>query len=819
MTKPRSTKPRELKTNELRWNCDPKVFDFKSTKDLEPLEGILGQERALKAIKLGVEIKSPGYNIYIAGLSGSGKASSVKEILERVSTECAPLKDYAYVNNFKDSDRPILITFDCGKARLFKNAFTSSIEILKQRIPQSLDNAVYINRKKKIVEQYNQKEHELFGTFEEKLSKENFSLGQIKVGEVVRPDLFPVIDSNPIPIYQLDEKIKEGKISKEEAQEVVKKYKDHQQELQVIFKKGLKLSQEFQQRLSNIEKETVEIVVKSVIENLKDEYKDEKIIEYLSQVEEDILDNIQIFKELKPEQAATEDGLVIDYFKVYEVNVILDNTGSKQCPVIIETSPSFVNIFGTIEKINDGRGGWYTDFTKIKAGSLLRANNGFLVINVNHLLEEPGVWRVLKRVLSYRKLEIQEPPGYFQMATTMLKPEPIQIDAKIILIGSQYIYSMLSNYEYDFKKIFKVKADFDYEIKRNDEVLVKYAQVVKKLIKDEGLLEFDNKAIATLIEISARFAGQKDKLTTRFSQIADLAREASFWANDDGFKVVSDAHIRKAIASAKDRHGMLESKITDMLTEGTILIDTEGERIGQINGLAVYNADFYSFGRPTRITATVSLGGGSIINVEREAGMSGRHYNKGVLIISGYFRETFGQDQPLSFNANLVFEQSYGTVDGDSASCAEIFALLSTLSGLPINQSIAVTGSLNQKGDVQPIGGVNEKIEGFYDVCKARKVTGKQGVIMPIQNIKDLMLREDVIEAVGKGKFHIYPIERVEEGIEILTGVKSGKRLPNGGYPEGTVFDLVEKKIKDLYRKSRSAKLLNNTKVPKKRKK
>ncbi len=819
MAKSRISKPTELKSSDLSWKCDPKIFDFKSTKELEPLEGILGQERALKAIKLGVEINSPGYNIYIAGLSGSGKASSAKEILERVSTECAPLKDYAYVNNFKDSDRPILLNFDCGKAKEFRNELSSSIEVLKKRIPQSLDNENFVNRKKKIVEQYNQNEHDLYGAFENKLKKENFSLGQIKVGEVVRPDLFPIVDDNAIPIYQLDEKIKEGKISKDEAQKVVKKYQDHQQELQVIFKKGLKLNQEFQEKISKIEKETVEIVVGSVIENIKDEYKDEKIHDYLNQVKENILENIQIFKGVKTETAATDEGFIIDYFKVYEVNVILDNSETKQCPVIIETSPSFINIFGTVEKLSDGRGGWYTDFTKIKAGSLLRANNGFLVINVNHLLEEPGVWRVLKRVLSYRILEIHEPPAYFQMSSTMLKPEPIAINAKIILLGSQHIYSLLSNYEYDFKKIFKIKADFDYEIKRSDEVLIKYAQVIKKLIKEERLLEFDNTAIAKLIEISARYAGQKDKLTTRFSQIADLAREASFWANDDGFKVVSEAHIRKAFDAAKDRHGMLESKINDMLNEETILIDVDGERIGQINGLAVYNADFYSFGRPTRITATVSLGNGSIINVEREAGMSGRHYNKGVLIISGYFRETFGQDLPLSFNANLVFEQSYGTVDGDSASCAEIFALLSTLAGVPIKQSIAVTGSLNQKGDVQPIGGVNEKIEGFYEVCKSKGLTGKQGVIIPIQNVKDLMLHGNVIQSVEKKEFHIYPIERVEEGIEILTNVPGGKKLAKGGYPAGTVFDLVEKKIKYLYSKSRAGKFIAKPTKPRRRKK
>jgi len=460
-------------------------------------------------------------------------------------------------------------------------------------------------------------------------------------------------------------------------------------------------------------------------------------------------------------------------------------------------------MFGTIEKVNDGKGGWYSDFTKIKAGSLLKANGGYLVLNVYHLFEEPGVWKTLKRVLTYNILEIQDSPSYFQLSATTLKPEPIKIDTKVILIGSQNIYSLLADHEYDFKKMFKVKADFDFEIKRSDKVIHEYARVIKKLIKEENLYEFDKSAIAYILELSARYAGQKNKLTTRFSWVADLAREASFWADDDGFKIVSAAHIEKAFNNAKERHGMLESKISDMIEDNTLLIDVEGERIGQINGLAVYGADYYSFGRPTRITATVSLGSGNIINVEREAGMSGRHYTEGVLIISGYFKETFGQDIPLSFNANLVFEQSYGTVDGDSASCAEIFALLSTLSGRPIKQSIAVTGSLNQKGDVQPIGGVNEKVEGFYDVCRWKGLSGKQGVIIPQLNIKELMLREDIIQAVLERKFHIYAIERVEEGIEILTGIKAGKKIKKG-YEPGSVFYLVERKIKELYAKSRA---------------
>jgi ATP-dependent Lon protease len=351
--------------------------------------------------------------------------------------------------------------------------------------------------------------------------------------------------------------------------------------------------------------------------------------------------------------------------------------------------------------------------------------------------------------------------------------------------------------------MFKIKADFDYEMKRTNTVLVEYARVIKKFIKDENLKEFDKYAIAHLLEIAAMFAGQKDKLTTRFSKIVDLAREASFWAMDDGADIVDAAHIEKAYQNARERHGMLESKISEMYEDKSFLMDVTGERCGQINGLAIYSADFYSFGRPTRITATVSLGSGNIINVEREAGMSGRHYNKGVLIISGYFKETFGQELPLAFNANLVFEQSYGTVDGDSASCAEIFALLSTLSGLPIKQSIAVTGSLNQKGDVQPIGGVNEKIEGFYDVGKSIGLNKKQGVIIPVQNVKDLMLREDVIEAVMNREFHVYPIKSVEEGIEILTGVAAGAKTKTG-YEKGSVFDLVEKKIKDMYAKARA---------------
>ena len=812
-----SIKQYELKPEELRWQCDPDIFEFDSTESLEPIEGIMGQERALKALRLGVDLRAPGYNIYIAGLSGTGKMTTVKQMLESISSNQAKLYDYAYVNNFKDTDRPILLRFDVGKAKLFKQDLSTSIAVLQRQIPQSLESKSYLTQRQKIIAEYNTNEQKLLYDFNEELKKDNFTLGQIKIGEGIRPEIFPIIDNQPASVYQLDELIKDNKLSQEKAQEILEKYASKQGDLQNVFRKALKLSQEFQKQLENLEREFGSNIIKGVISNLKEKYPDPKILDYLDQVENNIFENLQIFKGGKSEGTSASEEPETDFFKQYDVNIVLDNSETVGCPVIIETSPTFINLFGTIEKTSDVKGGYYTDFTRIKAGSMLRASGGYIVLNVTHLFEEPGVWRNLKRILTYRKLEIQDNPSYLQFIPTSLKPEPIEIDTKVILVGSQLIYSILSMHEYDFKKIFKIKADFDYEVKRSEKSILEYARVIKKLIHEENLCEFDKTAISELIELSARFAGHKNKLTTRFSKIADLAREANFWALDDGCNIVTAAHVQKAYALALERHGMLETKVTDMIEDQMVLIDTEGERVGQINGLAVYSADFYSFARPTRITATISLGSGSIINVEREAGMSGRHYNKGVLIISGYFRETFGQDLPLSFNANLVFEQSYGTVDGDSASCTEIFALLSALSGLPIKQSIAVTGSLNQKGDVQPIGAVNEKIEGFYDVCKARGLTGNQGVIIPIQNVQELMLREDVIEAVSKNQFHIYAIKRVEEGIEILTGRRAGKKTDKG-YEPGTVFDLVEKKIKDLYAKSKAVKPSNDNQQIKTRK-
>ncbi|MFA7288109.1 MAG: ATP-binding protein [Melioribacteraceae bacterium] len=794
----KASKLTELKPEELSWVCDPEIFKFETTSHLKPIEGIVGQERALKALKLGVELKSPGYNIFVTGLSGTGKFTSIKSVLESISPDCSQLKDYAYVNNFKDRDRPTLLEFPAGKAVEFKEALYKAIKFLQEKIPSFLSNDPFVSQKKKLLEEFGSSQSAIMNEFEEKLKKDNFTLGQVKVGELTRPEILAVIENEPVFMQQLGEFVKGEKITKEQADQFIKKYSSYQEELAKVFKQSLKLSQSFQEKILELEKSFVGNVIHITMDEIKKQYQSEKIINYLEEVEDDILSNLEIFKGQKPATEETQDGLVVDYLKEYEINIILDNTGVKSCPVVLETSPTYNNIFGTIEKFSDGRGGWYADFTKVKAGALLRANGGFLILNALDSFSENGVWKALKRVLLYGKLEIQDLASMYQFSPSVLKPEPIDIECKIILVGNNYIYSVLSNYGDDFNKIFKVKADFDYEIERNEQSIFEYARLIKKLIEQEKLLEFDKTAVARITEYGAKYSGRQNKLTTRFAYIADLVRESNFWAKDNGDKTVSNYHVDQAFLAKRERHGLYESKVQEMLDNKTLLIETTGKKIGMINGLAVYGGDAYSFGKPTRITASVSLGNGTFINVERESGLSGSSHNKGVLIISGYFKEKFGRKLNLAFNANIVFEQGYGMIDGDSASITEICVISSALSRLPIKQSIAITGSVNQKGEIQPIGGVNEKVEGYFDVCSKRGLDGSHGVIIPIQNVKDLMLKQEVIDAVKENKFHIFPVAKVEEAIEILFSVEAGTANAHGDYPVGTVFGEVEKELKEM---------------------
>jgi ATP-dependent Lon protease len=795
---------RKLKADDLMWKCPLEKLKFKTTEDVEPLDEIIGQDRAIKALKIGTELFAPGYNIFVCGLTGTGRATTIRHILKKITPKAPQAPDRCYVYNFKNPDEPKLLEFPRGQAIMFKRNMEAMIFYLRRRIPKTLEDEKYIEARNRILEKYQRKEQEIFREFQRRVEKERFAIINMQVENVVRPSLVPIVGGRPMSLDQVMNLVRSGKISEEEMQKIERKYLELQTQMQEVFKKEMLLAQEMNKELEELEKEAVRSIVDGIIEEIKERFKIPKVHAYLDDVRRSILDNLQLFK-ASPEQQkqipiSIEQKEEFDPFLPYRVNVVLDNSEQKDVPVIIETTPTFSNIFGTIEKVYDARGFWRTDFTKIKGGSILKADGGYLIINARDALSEPGVWKALKRTLIYRKLEIQPMDVFFQISSISLKPEPIKINTKVIMLGDPELYNLLYEFDDDFKKIFKIKADFDFEMSLTDDAINQYSRFISKLSRDENLKAFDRDAVAAVIEFGVRHAGRRDKITSKFSTIADIIREANYWADTDGSSYVLRRHVEKAIEESIERRRLVEAKIKELIAKGIIMVDVTGSRIGQVNGLSIYEMGDYTFGRPVRITASVSMGRAGIINIERESNLSGRIHDKGVLILAGYLREKYAQDKPLTLSASICFEQSYSGIDGDSASSTELYALLSALSGLPIKQGIAVTGSVNQKGDIQPIGGVNEKIEGFFDVCKAKGLTGEQGVIIPKKNISDLMLRKDVIDAVREGMFHIYPVETVDEGIEILTGVKAGRRLPKGGFEPGTVNYLVDRRLREISR-------------------
>ncbi|HOL80190.1 MAG TPA: ATP-binding protein [Ignavibacteriales bacterium] len=797
----KSSKYFSLKPEQLKWIFNPKERNI-NIEEISSHDRIVGQERALKALKVGVGLWAQGYNIFISGLSGTGKATTVKKILEEISTKKPVLYDYVYVNNFKDPDRPILITFPAGKAIVFKQDMEATIKYFQDNIAKALQNDTFINKKKKILAEFSDREQILLLEFEKKLEKKGFCLGQIKEGDYTKSDLMPIIDGKPYPIFMLDELVQSGKLTKNDLKSIYDQYNEYQQELQVLYQEGFDISKEYDEKIIELEKETAKKIVNAAIDKLITKYKhDSKIVDYLLSVQDSVLENLDIFKKnhkymnTDNEEEDFEASDIIDY----KVNIILDNSDTKSCPVIIEAFPTYNNLFGTIEKYPDTKNAPEIDFTRIKAGSLLRANGGYLVLNAQDIFEEPHIWKNLKRVLLHGKLEIHDLFGGVFSSPSSLKPESIDINLKVILIGNQYSYWLLSNYEDDFKKIFKIKAEFDTDYKIKDtENLVEYIAAIKNLIKKENLLSFKDKAIARVLEYSARYVGRKDKLTLRFSYITDLLREANFWATEEKSKTVDVKHIDKAYDSMIERHSLYDDLVIELFEEGQYLIDTQGEKVGQINGLTIYESDIYSFGKPTRITATISAGDGKINIVEREVGLAGKTFNKAAMIISGFIKNKFAKEEKLKIDANIVFEQAYSHIDGDSASAAEICVLLSAIGEIPLKQNIAITGSVNQKGEIQPIGGVNEKIEGFYQICKVKGLKGNEGVIIPKLNVNDLMLKNEIVEAVKNKKFSIYAIENIDEAIEILTGIKAGKIGRDNMYERGTFYSIVEKKLKKI---------------------
>ncbi len=803
-------RPAELPPDKLRWRCELSRIPFETTAQAELREGFIGQERALRALKMGVELSAPGYNIFVCGLAGTSRGGTIARMIEEVRPPTKESPDRCYVNNFKLPDRPRLLGLPRGQATSFKKDMQAGIDFLRRRIPQVFEGEPFQRQKSRIVERFTIREKELMDDFTRRIAREQFALGHMQVGAVALPEIFPLLDGQMVPIEDISKMVHEGKLDSQAAEDIERKYEQFRQEFTVVYRKTLTLSRELASELSYLEQEAASVLVDGVIEELKEKYPGSSVSEYLEEVRHHLLDNLGPFKEREGESEPEEgvpDGLPKppsgperDPFRVYSVNVILSHNHEDTSPVIFETSPTYANLFGTIQRAYDSRGGWNSDFMDLRAGSLLRADGGFLIMYSLEALSEMGVWRALKRTLNHNRLEIQPLEMFYPFGGSALKPEAIDINVKVILIGDRQLYELLYDYEEDFRKIFKVRVEFDEEMTMSDGVIAEYAGRLRALSEKENLFPFDRGAFAAMLEYGVRQAGRRNKVTARFVDIADLAREAHYCAVAARESVVRADHVRGALSSKMERHNLIETRIREMIEEGTLLVDVSGSKLGQVNGLSVLEIGGYSFGKPVRITATAALGKAGLINIEREANLSGRFHDKGVHIIAGFLRSQFAQDKPLSLAASICFEQSYSGVDGDSASSTEIYALLSALSGLPLRQDIAVTGSINQQGDIQAIGGVNEKIEGFFDVCRIKGLSGTQGIMMPHSNVEDLMLREDILEAVANGKFHLWPVMRVEQGIEILTGTAAGGKDADGKFEAGTVFAMVDDRLRQLAR-------------------
>lgn len=782
-----------LSIDELYKCCDPNIFKFNTTDELPPLEGTIGQERALNALDFGISLDSFGFNIFILGESGTGKMTTIRAILSKRSLSEPVPPDWCYVYNFKDPDVPIAVSLEPGRAVTFQKDMDELIKILRVEIPKVFESKEYDKQKNLILEEFQKKQKDLLSVLEDEAQAKGFSIRKTVSGLLIVPIKKTGEPLNEEEFESIDEptkkKIEElGKALQEKLDDVVR-----------TLREGEKLVKDL---LSRLEREAALSAVGHLIDELKSKYRDnEKIITYLENVKEDILGHLDDFK--TPEEQATalpfmKAPKTEPTFTRYTVNVLVNNKDMKGAPYIFESNPTYFNLFGRIEhKIQYGIA--ITDFSMIKAGSLHRANGGYIVINVLDLLRNIFAYDALKRAIRNKGIKIEDVwEQYRLISTTTLKPAAIPLNVKVILVGNPYLYYLLYNLDEEYKELFKVKADFDSRMDRTEENIHKYASFVATKCKEENLLPFDRSGITKIVEYGSRLAEHQEKLSSRFSEITDIVMEAHYWALKAKSRVVMNEHVEKAIDERIYRHNRIEDRLREMITEGTLIVDTSGERCGQVNGLAVLDLGDYSFGKPSRITAKTYAGKAGVVNIEREIKMSGRIHEKAILIITNYLGSRYAIKKPISLSASITFEQLYEIVEGDSATCAELYALLSSIAGIPLKQNIAVTGSMDQNGDVQPIGGVNEKIEGFFELCRLRGLDGSHGVIIPRRNIKNLMIKKDVVDAVREGRFTIYPIDRVEDGLEILTGMPAGELKEDGTYPEGTVNYLVVKRLAEI---------------------
>ena len=782
----------------LKKKCDPNLFKYDITEELPASRELIGQDRAMEALKYGLSIQKKGYNIYVSGLTGTGRNSYSYLVASEFAEKRKAPKDWCYVFNFKRPKCPKAIGMEPGQGKEFKKDVEQIIKVIGTEIPKTLTSKEYETNRNLLYTSHQKRVQKITNELNALAKQYNFIFRHTERGILS----IPLIDGKPMTDEELE------KLPEAEIEELVKTSNELNQKAYDYVQRIKEVEKEYLQAVKDLREENVLKVLDNHLDALMDKYKDNKDIwEYLTDMKMDIVKNYQMF--MREEEKEIFEPLFKsmdrkeDFMKRYQVNLFIDNNGRSNAPVIREMNPTYYNLFGKIEYVNEF-GVLRTDHMRIRPGSLHEANGGYIIIQVRDLLQNPHAWDGLKRALTAEELIIENITGLNVISET-LRPQPIPLDVKVIIIGDYYLYQLLYNFDDDFKKLFKIRADFDVEMDKTEENIRKIGSFVAYQCKEEGLKPFDKSALAAIIERSSRIAGNQNKLTAKFNELVEIIYEADQWASMDGRDVVTREDVMKAIEKKNYRNNTYEEKLMELMEKNTIIIDTKGEKIGEINGLSVIDSGQYAFGRPSKITVNTYAGKEGIINIEREVEQSGSIYDKGVLILGGYLGEKYAKNFPLTLTASITFEQSYSGIDGDSASSTELYALLSSLADKPIKQSIAVTGSVNQKGLIQPVGGINEKIEGFYKICKLKGLTGEEGVIIPHQNIENLMLEDEVIEAVERGDFKIYAVKTIDEGIEILTGIEAGEMDENGQYPEGTINYLVQERLRSYYEMSREA--------------
>jgi len=785
----------QLPVEKLRNVCDANFLHCESTKELIPLDEIVGQERAVRALNFGLGIKDHGFNVFVAGYPGTGRKTAVRTFVEaQAKTQTVPA-DWCYVNNFGNQYEPKAIELPAGKGKEFRAEMKNFIENVKTALPKAFESEDYVARRDATIKGLENQRKQLIDEISEKAQREGLVIQTTPIGIL----LVPVLDGKPLSeeeMLALPQKTKDKINEKREKLET---------EFRNTMRQLIDMERKIHEALKKLNKEVALYALGNQVESLMEKYRiNSEVTNFLKEVENEILDNLQQFiRRGDPEQQMPFPMPWIreEPYKKYEVNLIIDNSNTAGAPVVVETNPTYHNLLGRTEK-EAQFGALTTDFSMIRGGAIHRANGGYLIVPVEDLLRNPLSYDGLKRDIRDAKMSIEEPEErYGFLSVKTLKPQPIPLTAKVILIGTPYLYQLMFSLDPDFQELFKIKAEFDTTMPRTDEKVRQYGAFICGLCEKERLKHLDGSGLAKIVEYSSRIIEDQYKLSTQFSVVADIVRESNYYAAQDNSEHITGVHVKKAIEEKIYRSKLIQEKIQEMITRGFFLIDTVEKKVGQVNGLSVMGLGDFAFGMPSRVTSSIGLGREGVMDIEREAKMGGPIHTKGVLILSGYLNDKYAKDKPLSLSARLVFEQNYEGVEGDSASSTELYSILSSLSGLPIKQNLAVTGSVNQKGEVQAIGGVNEKIEGFFEVCKAQGLTGQQGVIIPDSNVQNLMLKEEVVEAVKDGKFNIYSVKKIDEGIEVLTGTKAGERRADGTYDEGTVNYMVDKQLREMAEK------------------